>query len=128
MSSKNNQGFGLVEVMVALAIAALIITPVFVTMSTVLRTVTQRSNRYSRYSDAQNQLIEMVSYLRNGVERSPEPITGIMITADGALPTSLSSIGGLHMARAELVVRNGRQDRKEALVYIYHLPAKESKS
>lgn len=128
MRSQNNQGFGLVEVMVALAIAALIITPVFVTMSTAIRTVGQRSSRYNRCSDAQNLLIELVSYLHNGIDHAPEKIAGISINSESAVPATLLSLDGLRMARADISWREGRLDKKDTLAYIYYLPAKEPKS
>lgn len=64
MNFKNNDGFTLTEVLLAVAIIGLVLTPIFITQSTLLQSVSRISRRMARVFFAKQFLIESTSVMQ----------------------------------------------------------------
>ncbi|HSW74031.1 MAG TPA: type II secretion system protein [Candidatus Limnocylindria bacterium] len=122
------RGFTLIEALMAMAIIAIIVTPLFVLYSTLFQTVSKAELRMDRVQQAQNFLIESERSLVAKTPLPPEKKVSYppmsMTFAHGAVPADspLSSYKTLSLAKVTTTWQEGKAKRSDVFVYYVYKP------
>src|SRR5581483_3424731 len=133
ISFRNKSGFTLVEALIAVAVMAIVLTPIFVLYSTLLTTVIQSDHRFDRMLAAHNFLVASQRALRTGSKTTPEkkilrPPTTLTFKHDKVSSDTLAKVKNLYLDKVALEWQDGKTKRTDALVtFVYQASKQESK-
>lgn len=78
MNLKNNTGFTIIEVLLALAIVAMVLTPIFILQAGAAQTVSRRSKAYDRFVAAYSFLVSS-AFVPEPKEQATKQITNLRV-------------------------------------------------
>ena len=125
---KNHDGFTLIEAMLAITIAALVLTPVFILQGTVLQSIMRLSHRIERLFLAQQFLYEARSIKPEAREFSldkkiEEPQTILKYTMTSVPKKSqLANVPGLRIERVTVKWQDQGIERQDRLISFVYKP------
>lgn len=125
---KNHDGFTLIEAMLAITIAALVLTPVFILQGTVLQSIMRLSHRIERLFLAQQFLYESRNIKPEAREFSldkkiEEPQTILKYTMTSVPKKSqLANVPGLRIERVTVKWQDQGIERQDRLISFVYKP------
>lgn len=131
---KNRNGFTLIEAMIAVAIAAIILTPLFILQGVVLQNVDRVSRKLHRIFFAEDFLYEarrsMVPEIRVfTLEKKIDDPATVLQYKFGPLDkkSALGAINNLHVERVTITWQDQRRQREEQLIRFVYKPEQKKK-
>ncbi len=130
--SKNHSAFTLIETMFAIAIAALVLTPLFILQGTMLQQVSRASNKIERIFLAQQFMYEARRAMPFDtqtftLEKKIDTPTTFLKYEIRPLPpqSSLAQINGLYLEYVIISWKDGIQQKQNKLVNFIYKPERK---
>ena len=130
--SKNHSAFTLIETMFAIAISALVLTPLFILQGTMLQQVSRASDKIERIFLAQQFMYEARRAMPFDtqtftLEKKIDAPTTFLKYEIRPLPpqSSLAQINGLYMERVIISWKDGIKQRQNKLVSFVYKPERK---
>ena len=128
--SKNNDGFTLIEVLLAMSLMAMVLTPIFISQNTIMFSVGIFRDRFERITQAKNYLARAhknaLEDKKTGPSTIEDPQTTLTYTQSKASGATAKQFKDIYRETVKIEWTEGTNKRQDMLVCFVFKPEKKT--
>lgn len=130
MNFKNSDGFTLIEVLLALSIMVMVLTPILISQNTIMSSISSFSTRLARIMRAKNFLVQAhrnaLEDKKTGQETIQDPVTTLIYKQDKASGAIANKFKDIYRETVQIEWTDDNNKRQDVLVSFVFKPEKNT--